>query len=399
MKIFVLGRSRTGKSPFAAHIAKQVNATHIMASEWVRSEFVPASADLDRSEFIAAITAFSLKRLASDPGACVKFITAKYDLTKLCVIEGIRSLHDFVRLFDATADQVVFLEHDGNELQPTLFERGLVHIDQHVRLQVELGLLPADRVVRYCFPELREDLSTSEDREPVPDEKDPTLLRISSLDRCIRHYAAHLEQAAGTAQSPQDTSVRASMIHASIKGTRVFVRSEFLHDMDAAFRGKLEAGLAFALSSYPGHTPTFKVLLDGGSVFSYLPPHALLTREQLPEPELSLEQLVYHNCPNGRFSVSTFADLQVGKARVFIKKLGVWLPGTYQFTVDWYEGNDLVHCIHLENGQVTLLPSHKVKFNDGACEFPGYRKLHAEWRVEPDTEGPGSPPACSGKSN
>lgn len=392
MKIFVLGRSRTGKSPFAAHVAKQADATHIMASEWVRSEFVPARADLDRAEFIAAITAFSLKRLASDPEACVNFITAKYDLTKLCVIEGIRSLHDFIRLFDATTDEVVFLEHDGNELQPTLFERGLVHIDQHVRLQVELGLLPAHRVARYRFPELRENLTTGGNREPVPDEKDPAVLHISSLDQCILHYAAHLKQTAGATHTPPGASGSVSMIHASIKGMRVFVRSEFLHDMDAAYRGKLESGLAFAISSYPGHAPTFKVLLDGGSVFSYLPPQALLTREQLPEPELSLDQLVYHNCPTGRLAISTFADLTLGKTAVFIKKLGVWLSGAYQFTVDWYEGNDLVHCVHLENGQVALLPSHKVKFNDGACEFPGYRKLHAEWRVEQESETP-APPA------
>lgn len=393
MKIFVLGRSRTGKSPFAAQVAAQIGATHIMASEWVRREFVPPSDKMERAAFITAITAYSLSRLAQEPRACVDYISKNYDLSGRCVIEGIRSLHDFVHLFDPRVDHVVFLEHDGNELVPTLFERGLVLIDQHVRLQVELGLVSSERVVRYRFPELREDCTADGDgADPVPDSSDSATLVISSLDRCILHYVRHAKGVLGVGQSssePTQASV-VSMVHAPIKGLRVWVRSEFLHDMDPSFKGKFESGIAFALSSYVGHAPTFKVLLDGGSVFSYLPPHALLTRAQLPDPDLSLEQLVYHNCPASRVALSTFAELKSAKLHVFIKKIGVWLPGEYLFTVDWFEGNDLVHCVRLDNGQLALLPSHKIKFNDSVKEFPGYRKLHAEWTVKAEGQEPPS---------
>jgi hypothetical protein len=58
------------------------------------------------------------------------------------------------------------------------------------------------------------------------------------------------------------------------------------------------------------------------------------------------------------------------------------MDGTYRFTVDWYRGNDLLHCISLANGQVAFLPNHKVKF--GAGHRPGfepYKKMRNTWRV------------------
>lgn len=48
-------------------------------------------------------------------------------------------------------------------------------------------------------------------------------------------------------------------------------------------------------------------------------------------------------------------------------------------SVDWYDGNDLLHFVALMNGQFALLPSHKLMF--GICELPDYKKLRAEWRV------------------
>src|SRR5262245_54529373 len=155
MSIFVLGRSRTGKTPFASQVALALGSTHIMGSEWVRKRFPPLDTS-DRQTFVDAITRFSLEELRRNPRACVEYIRAHYDLSRPCVFEGLRNPHDFVHLFDPRTDTVVLLEHTGNDLRPTGFESGLDLIAQYARYLVETGLLPAERMIAYEFAEFHE---------------------------------------------------------------------------------------------------------------------------------------------------------------------------------------------------------------------------------------------------
>jgi len=134
------------------------------------------------------------------------------------------------------------------------------------------------------------------------------------------------------------------------------------------------------VSSYQGSVPTFKVLLADGAVFSYVPPSALVDRDRAAGEPLELADLAYHNCPGGDICVSRFAELQ-GTVHAFLRRRNEWMDGTYRFTIDWYDGNDLLHLIALANGQYAFLPNHKVKFKDGTREFKPYRKMHTEWKV------------------
>jgi hypothetical protein len=47
--------------------------------------------------------------------------------------------------------------------------------------------------------------------------------------------------------------------------------------------------------------------------------------------------------------------------------------------MDWYRGNDLLHCIILDNGQIGFFPSHKISF--GLTQLPDFKKLRQEWKV------------------
>jgi hypothetical protein len=174
-----------------------------------------------------------------------------------------------------------------------------------------------------------------------------------------------------------------SGFHGEIEPEDVTVRDEFLYDMDPKKIGRETPGVIFAVSSYEGSVPTLMVRLADGSVFSYLPPHAVFA----PRPclyrdmELGLEDLVYHNCPAGKIAVDQFEFLK-GPVLAYLKRKNLWIRGYYLATIDWYEGNDLLHLVELENKQFAFLPHHKLKFGSGvAKQFEPYKKMRSEWKV------------------
>jgi len=172
-------------------------------------------------------------------------------------------------------------------------------------------------------------------------------------------------------------------VHADIPPIRTHIRGEYLFDMDLRHAGEYVPCTAFAVSSYEGSTPHLQgaagrrlgLLLRAASALVDLAKAA-----GSGEPPLELIDLVYHNCPGGDICVHSFKELQ-GPVHIFIKRQSAWLAGEYLFTLDWYEGNDLLHLVALDNGQYAFQPHHKLKFKDGPRELPPYRKLHGEWKV------------------
>src|SRR5262249_55896973 len=155
MSLFVLGRSRTGKTPFAAQVALALGCPHVMASEWVRKRFPPANFP-DRQALVDALTRFAVEELKRDPKACVEYIRRHHDLGRFNVIEGVRNPHDFVHLFDPRQDTALFLEHTANDLRPTAFEGGLAVIRSYLDYLREAGMLVGPRLFVYRYPELFE---------------------------------------------------------------------------------------------------------------------------------------------------------------------------------------------------------------------------------------------------
>jgi hypothetical protein len=355
MKIFVMGTSGIGKTPFAKRVAEGLALPHIGASAWVRRLFTVPSG-LSREEQVAAMTAFSTKALAEDPDACLRHLRSEPALAGACVIEGIRNPRDFSALWDPRKDLAIFLRHTA--VAPTAFERGLEVIEAYVRWSIANGLAPKEslRELSYTY------LWRAEGTPNLDDLIDETIATVNVPDAALR----------GAFQS-------AAHVHSDIPPLRLLVHKALLYGGDERYRGQYLSCRAFVVSSYPGSAPTFKILLDDGAVFSYVPPSALF--ETVPTaPELALQDLVYSNCPTGDFCVHHFAMLE-GEVHAFFKHKNLWLKGRYILTLDWYEGNDLLHLVALENGQIAFLPHHKLKFGDHEEGFEPYKKLRAEWKV------------------
>jgi hypothetical protein len=156
MKMFVLGASRTGKTPFARILARALGLQHISlggASEWARRLYPDAVPHTDRESFIRAISRFSLEELRHRPTPRVEYIRGHHDLTRPTVLEGIRNPHDFVHLFDPRTDWAIFLEHSQPDQPRDPFEGGLVLIGDYLAYLKETGLQAGGqaRVWRYRF--------------------------------------------------------------------------------------------------------------------------------------------------------------------------------------------------------------------------------------------------------
>lgn len=169
-------------------------------------------------------------------------------------------------------------------------------------------------------------------------------------------------------------------VHTDVEPLKAFVREDVLYDMDLDKANNYIKCMIIGMSSYQGSVPTFQIVVAGGSIFSYVPPHLLIV-DKKPEGEelFDLSDLVYHNCPDSEFALVMLDYLCDKPVMVFLKNRKIWVKSKYLFTVDWYRGNDLLNCVVLENNQIGFFPNHKISL--GECNLPKYKKLRQEWKV------------------
>ena len=366
MRIFVLGASHTGKSPFARRVAESLGIRHLGASAWVRERFTePRPADdspaSERASHVARITAVALAELRRDPHVSVASLQSRLRPDEHAVIEGMRNPYDFVHLFDPRTDHVVALF--GPPAVSSPFDRGIEPLLAYVDWTIEIGLCDATRKRVYRF-ETFGAIGT-----PTP----------NTLEHAIVDYLAYAESLRASL-APSMPASPASRVHAEIPRLQTHVRAEYIYNLDPSRVGELRPCTAFAISSYVGQAPTFQILLGDGAVFSYVPPSALVDPERRAEPTLELTDLVYHDCKHVEISVHDVSALR-GPVLAYFKKRDLWMKGEYRFTVDWYTGNEMLHCVALANGQFALLPSHKIKFGDHEPGFEPYKKIRRDWIV------------------
>lgn len=176
-------------------------------------------------------------------------------------------------------------------------------------------------------------------------------------------------------------------VHADIPSFSAFVRSEFLYDMDPAFEGKTERCTVFAVSSYKGHYPTFKILLENGSLFDYIPAHAISVGTDKPTTGLTLDELCFGKaCPDFSITVNVHSILTGSFAdkTCWSPPRNIWTDiERYICTIDWYLDNHNSHLVVLKGGQVAFVPNHKILFErkrTTKLELPSYKKLRQEWK-------------------
>lgn len=169
-------------------------------------------------------------------------------------------------------------------------------------------------------------------------------------------------------------------VHANIDPIKAWVREDVLYNMDESKSEKVVSCTIVAFSSYSGHAPSFQIVVGDSSIFYYVPPHLLFTKlDAHLVTNLSLKDLVYHNCPDTEFVISKLNYLANDIVHVYLKSIDSWVDAEYLWTVDWYRGNDVLHALKLENGSIAFMPNHKISL--GKKELPDYKKLRQEWRV------------------
>jgi hypothetical protein len=159
MNIFIIGPSRSAKTPIATHVASFLGYEVISASEWVRSIFVPSGPMVtieDKQRSLEEITRFSEKLLSENPNRCIEYIRGKFpnvlDGPSSYVLEGFRNPRDFDRFFQPHRDKVVLLSYPSSPLSPLTFEtEGLSIIHQSVNWYGKCGFMPASSSINITL--------------------------------------------------------------------------------------------------------------------------------------------------------------------------------------------------------------------------------------------------------
>ena len=171
------------------------------------------------------------------------------------------------------------------------------------------------------------------------------------------------------------------LIHASIPVIRAWIGREYLYDMAPEHVGAFDRCTVFGVASYAGHALTFQVIVEDGSMFSYVPICAIKARDVTCAPWLPMSDLLYRDCPGERIAVTEYEHLRGAHADCFFRGRNLWMGGEYLCSIDWPDNNEQVHVVRLDTGQFCALPNHKLKFHGGERTFKPYRKLRQEWRV------------------
>jgi hypothetical protein len=175
------------------------------------------------------------------------------------------------------------------------------------------------------------------------------------------------------------------MLRLNVAQEKVYVRAEYVHDMDNAYVGKLVKAKLLSFASYPGHVLTADVVFGSGAVFSYLPLNALVTSTSALDDswirDAALSDCCFHNCPDEYASANTLPGLQ-GIVQLYDRTGRHLRSGRYITTIDWYNGNDLLHVI--DAGMLVAWPSHKLLWRSQPPleGLPKYSRLRHEWRLQ-----------------
>jgi hypothetical protein len=147
--IFVVGWTGVGKTTYAKQLClDNSNWNLITGSTWVTQHPDCPLVDGDSKRLRAEkLTKFCLNILKKDITVSYQGFLSLMKKHQTNVIEGIRNPSDFVRLFDPSKDEVVFLVNDRIVQPSTTFEKiGLETITHYVMFLLGEGLVTPEQI-------------------------------------------------------------------------------------------------------------------------------------------------------------------------------------------------------------------------------------------------------------
>lgn len=181
------------------------------------------------------------------------------------------------------------------------------------------------------------------------------------------------------------------MVHYNVAPINALMDSSVLYDLERNHRIPINVEIV-GVSSYAGSVPTFNVIVEKKSIFSYVPPTMFysknfdLDEDGKIEEELvpwELNDLCYTECPGNVCAVSQWDWLLGKQLNCFFPRRMQWVRGDYWFTMDWPEANELMHAVKLVSGRIAFVPNHKIQIESGEPNYglPDFKKLHTLWAL------------------
>lgn len=151
MRIYVLGQSGSGKTPFSKMVGEKLNLPVISAGNWINGR-ISLDKQISKQKAIDLTTETSIKELRNDPDVCIDYVVQLLNMVGSdAIIEGIKNPRDFATLFDISKDLVIFLNRDKNPYTASSFEMGIVVIDHYVNWAASTGLLDQEKRVNFKY--------------------------------------------------------------------------------------------------------------------------------------------------------------------------------------------------------------------------------------------------------
>lgn len=159
---------------------------------------------------------------------------------------------------------------------------------------------------------------------------------------------------------------------------RVWVRAEFLHDLQSKFDHFYEADVV-GVTSIPGRVLSFHLLLRDGAMYGEVPITALA--QDATQDCLTPRQAQWWDCFSYDFTICTFERLKGLRAECLLRDKPHTVGGQYLWTIDWCSPDPqrfdtgvsefpaekkCGHLFALEGGNFALLPNNKVRWIDPA---------------------------------
>lgn len=162
MKIFIFGKSKTGKSTFAKKLVSHLgneNYIHVQASEFVKEKAKEVGLDSNSEKYREELTKLSTKLNRENQKVCVDYILSHYDLAnKIGIIEGIRTPSDFIHLTSFVEDKYLFLNYKNlkTTVAASLMDDGVRIIRETIEFYNRLGIIPEKNITILSYETFEE---------------------------------------------------------------------------------------------------------------------------------------------------------------------------------------------------------------------------------------------------
>jgi len=190
-------------------------------------------------------------------------------------------------------------------------------------------------------------------------------------------------------------------LNANIPPIYAKVRKEYLYDLDPDKKGEFDC-VVFSITSIPGRSILFNILLPNGAVYFRLPISAFFqkrfSRDQVPD--MQVHELELWNSFSYHPAVTNF-DFLTGERGKYLGLDKKFYHGEYLFTIDWAhpdpnildvehseipDEHKCAHILQLDNGNFAAQPNNRILWNVSSYttddSWPDYKVQTTYWNVE-----------------